>query len=38
MVKPWQGALKPTVSALGEPGEAKHPSNRRKRNQSRFPE
>jgi hypothetical protein len=30
--------IETSVDAFGEPGEAKHPSNRRKRNQPRFPE
>jgi hypothetical protein len=30
--------IETTVGALGEPGEVKHLSSRRKRNQPRFPE
>ncbi len=36
MVKPWKNVLK-SVGAFSEPGEVKHLSNRRKRNQARFP-
>ena len=32
------GRTETKVGASGEPGEVKHLSNRRKRNQSRFPE
>ena len=32
VVKPWETVLK-SVGAVGEPGEVKHLSNRRKRNQ-----
>jgi hypothetical protein len=36
-MKSQEVALK-SVGAIGEPGEVKHLSNRRKRNQTRFPE